>query len=187
VETQIFLINKIMAKTKLEKKKIIDDLADLIKKQKSMVIVGYKNIKSDILFEIKNAFKEKNNKLLIVKKTLFQKALKNYRIHNLANFLENLKDQIAVAFSFDDELDGVKISADFAKKIEPFQIYGGYLENRLFTKEEILQLASLPSKKELQGQFVYTIKSPVSSFVGVLQGNLRKLLIVLNQIKDKKS
>jgi len=54
-------------------------------------------------------------------------------------------------------------------------------------KEKIKALAALPSKLELLGKVVATVKAPISGLVNVLAGNLRGLVIVLSGIKDKKS
>jgi large subunit ribosomal protein L10 len=51
---------------------------------------------------------------------------------------------------------------------------------------EVKHLANLPSKQELLAKVVGSIKAPVSGFVGVLSGNLRKFVYALNAIKEAK-
>ncbi|MGC9031175.1 MAG: 50S ribosomal protein L10 [Minisyncoccia bacterium] len=175
-----------MPKTKEQKQKEIEELKKIIKNQKSMVFIDYKNLKSDVLFKIKNSLKEKDNKLKIIKKTLFQKALNSLKLHKVSKYLNNIKTQLGVVFSLNDELGAIKDSINFSKQYENFKILGGFFENEILDQEKIKVLSSLPSKQELLGKLTYTIKNPISNLVFALNFNLEKFILVLNQIKDKK-
>ncbi len=59
-------------------------------------------------------------------------------------------------------------------------IQGNYLEN-----EAIIKLAQLPSKEELLVKLIGSISGPIYGLLNVLQGNLRKLVFVLNNIKKE--
>ena len=63
---------------------------------------------------------------------------------------------------------------------------GAIYEGKFINAEEAQKLAQLPSKEELYGKLVWLLNYPVSGFVNVLAGNLRKLLYALNAIKEKK-
>ena len=51
--------------------------------------------------------------------------------------------------------------------------------------EKIMFLAKLPSKPELLGQLVGSIKAPLTGLVNVLQGNLIGLVQVLRAVSQK--
>ena len=63
---------------------------------------------------------------------------------------------------------------------------GAYYKGSLFKQKDIENIAKLPSKEVLIAQVVYALKSPLAGLVFTLGGVLNKLVIVLNQIKDKK-
>src|SRR3990167_7341940 len=52
----------------------------------------------------------------------------------------------------------------------------------LLTKEQVEELAQLPTKVELLAKTVSTLNAPITGFVNVLGGNLRKLVYVLSAI-----
>jgi len=48
-------------------------------------------------------------------------------------------------------------------------------------------LARLPGREALLGQVAGALSAPLRGLASVLQGNIRNLAFVLNQIKDKKN
>jgi len=61
------------------------------------------------------------------------------------------------------------------------------LDNHWLSAYEVEQLANLPSKLELEGRLVGAMQSPITGLVNVLAGNLRGLLITLQQIASSKT
>ena len=58
-----------------------------------------------------------------------------------------------------------------------------YIENL----DELTKLSKLSGKDELATQVLGAIASPMYGLVGTLQGNLQKLIFVLNEAKNQKS
>jgi len=85
-----------------------------------------------------------------------------------------------------DEVAPARLVAEIQKERKGLNIQGGILESRWMTSEEVIALAKLPSKDQLIAQVVGSIRAPLSGLVGVLQGNLRNLVYVLNAVKDSK-
>ena len=63
---------------------------------------------------------------------------------------------------------------------------GGVLERKFLSQQEVVNLSKLPSKDELIAKVVGSIRAPLAGLVNVLQGNIRGLVQVLNQIKESK-
>ena len=68
------------------------------------------------------------------------------------------------------------------KTHEALEITGGITDSRVLTAAEIKALALLPSREQLLAQVVGTIAAPLSGFVGVLSGNVRSIVNVLNAL-----
>jgi large subunit ribosomal protein L10 len=67
------------------------------------------------------------------------------------------------------------------------KILGGILENKYISKEEVENLATIPSREVLYGQFVNVINAPVSGFVGVLNNTVSSFVRTLGEITKVKS
>ncbi len=75
-----------------------------------------------------------------------------------------------------------KVVSSFDKK-ELVSFLGGFYEGKVLTAQEARYIAELPSREELLSQLVRSLASPATSFVQVLQGNIRGLLTVLSKAK----
>jgi len=169
-----------MPQTKEQKKSIVDKLGKNIKEQKSMVFVDYQGLKASDIFNLRKKLKEKGCYLMVSKKTLFKIALKK---EGLEYEPKNLKGQLGLVFGLEDEISPSKISYQFSKTNDKLKILGGYFEKKFIAFEDVINLASIPSREELLAKVVGSISSPVSGFVNALQGNIRGLVYILSNIK----
>ena len=169
-----------MALTKEKKQKIVADLKDKISKHKAIVFISITGLKVKDFFELRKKLKIVDANLTVSKKTLIEKAFKESNI----DFDKNShKEELAFVFGFKDEVSPAKAVYQFSKENEKLKILGGFLEGKIKESEEMIVLAQLPAKDELLAKLVGSIASPVSSFVRVLQGNIKGLVTVLSKIK----
>jgi large subunit ribosomal protein L10 len=169
--------------TRLQKNKLVKDLADKIKNSKAMVFSDFKGLSVKDMTSLRKELREKGVDFQVIKKTLLDIALKDAKMEMNAKEMEG---QIAVAVSSQDEVEAAKIIAKLAKANENLKIVGGILGKQNLTKEEVLNLSKLPGKEELLAKLVYTLNAPVSGFVNALAGNIRNLVQVLKAVSDTK-
>ena len=81
----------------------------------------------------------------------------------------------AVAFSNEDVIAPAKILNDFAKNAEALEIKGGAIEGAVASKEEIVALATLPSREGL-----------LSMLLSVLQAPVRNVALAVKAVADNK-
>lgn len=166
-----------------QKETIVDALSQELEQSTTVVVCDYKGLTVANLGEVRKSLREKQAKMRVVKKTLANLALSKIGTELDPRKMEG---QVAIVFGGEDEICTPKILADYAKKNKSFRILAGLLEKKALNDQEVLNLASLPSKQEMLGRLVGTINAPISGFVNVLAGNLRGLVNVLNAIKETK-
>lgn len=188
-----FFINRIsrieikyisMPKSRKQKEQIVKDLADKLKESKSLVLSNYQGMTVAEVQELKKKLKAQDGDFSVVKNSLFKLALKEAGIKDAEDKL--FEGPVAVSFSKDEVL-AAKETHLFSKDCKALEIQEGYLEGKTLSKEEIKNLAMLPSKEELIAKTVGTIKAPVSSFVNVLGGTVRGIVTAIKAIADQKS
>jgi large subunit ribosomal protein L10 len=172
-----------MALTKEQKKKIVNDLKDKVKRQKVMILVSFTGLKVKEFFELKNKLKSVNSQIKVIKKTLLNLVLKEFS-PDFSQKVAQFKTQIAIVFGFENEISPTKVLYQFALGNQNLKILGGYLEKRLRESEEIITLAQLPTRDELLARFVGNLAAPVSNFVNILEANLKGLVFVLSKLKS---
>lgn len=75
---------------------------------------------------------------------------------------------------------------DYAKKEEAFSIKGVFTNGTFYTGDYVSDLAQLPSREQLLASVVGGIKAPITNFVLGLNGLLRSVVVVLNEVKKAK-
>jgi large subunit ribosomal protein L10 len=172
-----------MAKTKIQKQEILNQLDSKIANMKSAVIVEYKGLKVKDIEALRKNLLKQNISFNVSKNTLTRIALKK----NGIEFDEGVfAKPVAVAFAQDDEVAPAKDIVLFAKSNEAINILGGILEKKFIDESMIRKLASLPSKDELRGKLVGVLSAPISGTINAIGGNLRSLISILNQVGEKK-
>ena len=168
-----------MPLTKEQKQEIIEDLKEKIKKQKLIIFVDFRGLKTKDLFVLREKLKTANAELKVVKKTLLGIAFKEIK-----TTIKELKCQFALILGFQDAIPIAKIIYEFSKENEKLKILGGFFENQIREKEEIIELAKIPSREELLTKLVDIVSSPLSKFTYVIKGNIRSLIVVLTKLRQ---
>lgn len=181
-----------MPKTRAQKADIVAKVADRLKRMKAAAfsqVSGYTMADADKL-RAKAALQ--NVEVFITKRTLLARAAKEAGIEGMDT--TGMEGSILTAVGYADEVSAAKLLKDLAtakklahkEKLDTMSLVAGILDGKFMTKEQVTQLASLPSKQQLLGQLVGTLNAPISGFVNVLAGNLRGLVTVLGAIQAKK-
>ena len=171
-----------MALTKRKKEQILNELIEKLKKQKAIFFCDFTGIKVKDFFPLRKKLKESGNEIKVIKKTLLDIAFKRTNFNLEAR---KMSGELAIVFSFTDEILPAKILYQFSKENEKLKILGGFFENKFWDKNEVIALAQLPSRNELLAKLVGTISAPVYNFVNVLNANIKGLVCVLSKIKTQ--
>jgi len=172
-----------MAKSKEEKKKILEDLKKEIKKQKVMILVNFTGLRVKDFFELRKRLRPVNSQIKVIKKTLLNLVLKGFN-SDFSQKLAQFKAQIAIVFGFEDEILPAKILHQFSLENPNLKILAGYFDKKFREKEEVITLAQLPTKNELLARLVGNLSAPISNFINMLEGNIKGLIYVLSAIKN---
>lgn len=163
-----------------EVKKLKEKLAGM----KAAVFVSYKGLTVANAEKLRRALRAEKAEYKVAKKTLLDVAVKEAGLPETK--ISEMEGQIGVAFDYDGETGALKAVDKMIKSgVTALKIMGGIIEGKVFGAAEIKQLAGLPGKKELRGQAVNVIASPLTGFVRVLNGNLVGLINVLKAQSEK--
>ena len=120
----------------------------------------------------------------VVKNTLLMKAMEGMSFRDA--FGEKLEGPTAVAYIEKDPAVLAKTLVDFVKTNPALSFKAAIVEGNYVSKEQIAEIASLPSRKELVAKLVYILKSPIGRLVNVLNDPLRRFGVVMHQVAEKK-
>ncbi|MBE0466364.1 MAG: 50S ribosomal protein L10, partial [Candidatus Desulforudis sp.] len=144
----------------------------------------YRGLSVAEMTALRRKIRESGAQMLVVKNTLTRLAAREAGIQDLDDLL---KGPTAVAFAYEDEVTLSKLMAQFQKEYREFELKGGVLQGRVIPVESVQRLADLPPRDVLMGQVAGTFQAPIAGLVHVLQGNIRKLVYVLEAVREKKA
>lgn len=173
--------------TREQKNNIISDLSEKTKNAQSVLLADFTGVNVAEMNALRRELRKSGVEIKSVKKTLAQRIISNAGIKSFNIF----RFPASVAFIFSPE-EGIAVSRgihDFSKKTasKSFSILGGFFSGDFASAETIIKLAKLPGREVLLGQLLYVLNSAPRSLVGVLQGNIRKLVFALDQISRSKA
>lgn len=172
-----------MPKTRDQKKTIVKDFIDKLKKAKSVVFLHFDGLKVSEIEKLRKECRSLGIDYLVVKKSLMDIAFKEA---NITVNAYDFKRGVGTVFGYDDEVMPSKLVFNFLKEHQALIVSGGILDNMFIGVERVKELSAIPTRKVLLSSMVSSIKAPISGFVNVLAGNLRGLVQVLKAMSEKK-
>lgn len=174
-----------MPKSRAQKAGIVEEIAARFRGMKAAAFSEVSGLTMEDADKLRAKAALQDVEVFIAKKTLLAMAAKEAGIEGLS--ANTLSGSILTAVGKSDEVSAAKLLKELMKEKESIKLVAGVLDGRMMSREEVTQLASLPSKQELLQKLVGTLNAPVSGFVNVLAGNLRGLVTVLGAINEKKA
>ena len=167
-----------------EKEAVVKELTDKFSSAKSLVITDYLGLNVAEMTELRSKLREAGVEFKVVKNTLATIAANDVEMEEMTEYFSG---PTAIAFGEDDAVSPAKVLVEFAKDHEVLEIKAGLLNGEIISKEKVESLAEIPSREELLAKAFAGMKAPLTGLVNVLQGNIRGLVQVLNQIKEEKA
>jgi large subunit ribosomal protein L10 len=153
-----------------------------LKDSEAFFVVKYSKLSGPDLNALRKSLRGIDSEMLVVRNNTARRALAGQN-EAILNFVQG---PCGFVFSKKEPVEASKVLFNFTKDHANLILEGGLLKDKLLSSKDIEALAKLPSREVLLTKTVMAIKSPITGFVFVLKGNLRKLVFCLEQIKQKK-
>jgi large subunit ribosomal protein L10 len=164
VSVFIQFIKYIVAITKAKKKDILTKLEGIKKDSETIVFVSFKGVTVKDTTAMRRKMREAGVGYFVAKKTLMTRAFAD----TYTGEMPVLDGEIAVAYSADAIAPAQNVK-DFAKLFKDrIAIVGGVFQGAWKNKEEMTEIASIPSLQVLRGMFAQLLNSPRQRFAVVL-------------------
>ncbi len=166
-----------------KKEKVVEELGTKLKALNYMFLTDYSGMSVAQITKLRRELRSVDTEFTVIKNSLMKIASNGTKA-------ETLKDKYdgpnAIVCIYKDPINAARVIAGFLKDIPNLKLKAGFIGDRVITPEEILRLATLPSREVLIGRFLGLLKGQPQRLVHVLSGNLSKLVFVLNAIKAQK-
>jgi large subunit ribosomal protein L10 len=157
-----------------KKTEIIESLQGLFSRCSVAVLTDYRGQSANQMTELRRRLSEAGINFKVVKNTLARFAAQRSGREELVGFFEG---PVAIAFGYGDITEPAKALASYIEESKVgMTIKGGFLADRLLTKEEVTILSTLPSKEVLLTRVVGGVQGPISALVGQLAAPMTGLI-----------
>ena len=163
------------------KKYMLKELKEKLASSEDFIITGYKGVSSINIEKLRKNLAKADSGYFVVKNSIAKRAFNELGLKDLE---ELLKGEVGISFT-KDAIKSAKALMGFAKEHKTFRVSSAYIDGKVEAQDRIKYLAALPSKEVLLALAVGGMKAPITGFVGVLNGLLRNLVYVINEIKNK--
>jgi large subunit ribosomal protein L10 len=171
---------------KAEKTVFVDNLTQELKDAKSVVLVNYAGLGVKAQQDLKGRLKEVGGRMVVVKNTLLKLASEKAGIQKEVLTDTVLSGQTALIISDGDPIGPIQVLGKFSKEFETPKFKVGVVEGMFQDEASLSKLSTLPGRDALLGQLLGVLMAPSYGLVGTLNGNLQKLVYILDQ-KARKS
>jgi len=154
------------------KSNLVNDYAEKFKEATALVVVDYRGLNVDQVTELRRNLRAEGVEFKVLKNNISRRAITEAGYEGLA---EEFVGPTAVAYSTDDVVAPARILHTFAKENEALELKAGFIEGEMASREQVMELATLPSKDGL-----------LSMLLSVLQAPMRNMAYALSQVADQK-
>ncbi len=162
---------------------MVSEVKERIKTRSNFVLTHYMGSSVSDLELLRRNLKKSSSSYFVVKNSVLKVALDELKLNEFTPLVDS---GMGVSICGQDPAVTCKELVEFAKTHDKFKIKGAYLDGSLVTADKVKAIASLPSRAVLLSQVVGGIKSPITGFVLVLAGTLRKFVYCINAIKTER-
>ncbi len=153
---------------KAKKQEVVEQLTAEFTKDVSIYVCDYKGSKTKDLEGLRNAVREAEGKVQVVKNNLARIALANNDIE--ASFEEN-----NIFIWGEDQITLAKLIVNYEKEHkDEFKVKSAVIEGEVKDSDYVIEVSKLPTKDELLGMVAYMMKAPLTKFAFGLQNLIEK-------------
>ncbi len=166
-----------------KKKTVVAELADKLSRMNSMFLAEYSGLNVAQITRLRRELRNVGVEFSVVKNSLLKIASEGTKAEAIR---EKFAGPNAIVCIYKDPASAAKVLAGLAKDMPLLKLKAGFLGNQALGQEEILRLATLPSKEILIAKFMGLLQGTPQRLLYVLSGNVSKLMMTLNAIKMQK-
>lgn len=176
---------KKVSKNREKKEQLVAELSEKALKAKAIVLTDYTGLTHKQLEEFKKGLRNADAEFAVTKNRLLKLSLEG--VHYDTGDASNFDKPTGTLFMYGDPIVPLKSLAKMIKDFDKPAIKYGILEGKAISRQQVITLASLPSREVLIGQLLGMMNAPISGLHRALNWNLQKLVMTLGAIEKKKN
>ena len=167
-----------------EKATQIEELAGGLAGSGNVILFAFAGLKVPEVTELRRQVRATKSRCVVVKNTLALRAARGTPLEALSS---HFVGATGVVFNQGNPVALAKVLTAFAKTNPNLVFKAALVEGRPVAAAEIKAIADLPTREELVARLLFLMQSPLRRLVTVLNGPVRNLAGVVQQIARQKA
>jgi large subunit ribosomal protein L10 len=168
-----------------DKNLLIDKLTEQINQYPHFYLADISELNAEVTSNLRRKCFEKKIELVVVKNTLFIKALERSGKSDFTPLYDSIKGSTSVMFTETGNVPA-KLIKEFRKKNPKPLLKAAFVEESIYVGENQLEaLVSLKSKNELIADVIALLQSPAKNVVSSLQSGRNIIAGVVKTLSEK--
>lgn len=170
-----------MSMSRQQKEAEVKELSERFANDEIVVLTHYSGLTVSEITDLRSQLREEGASFKVTKNSLAKIAVKGTKFEGMSDMFTG---PTGVATS-QDPVAAAKIAHKFAKGNDKLIILGGALGEKMLSKEEVEQLAKLPSLDEIRSKLVGLLVAAPTKLAGIMQAPARDLVGVTKAYGEK--
>jgi len=165
-----------------EKKAVVAEVSEKLAQAQAVVLAENRGLAVEDMTKLRVNARDNGVYLRVLKNTLARRAV-------TGTPFEKLGDQMVGPLVYgisEDPVAGAKVLNDFAKGNDKFVIKAGAMPDLVMSREDVANLATMPSREELLAMLLGTMQAPIAKFVQTLNEVPGRFVRTLAAVRDDK-
>jgi large subunit ribosomal protein L10 len=159
-------------------------IKDRFARASAVILADYRGLTVKEMQSLRESLRASGAELRVYKNTLAQIAMRELALPDLGDFLEG---PTAFLFSYGDPVAPAKAIVDFTKEHKVLEVKGGFIDSVVSSVDDVVALASLPSREVLLAKLLGTMLNPIVGFARVLNGPTEAFARTVQAVAEQKS
>lgn len=180
----LFYKNKKMAKSKTQKKEILNNYKSQIDSSRGLIVVKASGVTPNEVTEFRKEIHDFNSEFHVVKNSIFAIALKENELEEVE---EAKTGENSVVYFGEDIVNPAKALKKFIedtkidKKTFKIEVLAGFLDGDKLNANQVVELAEMPDKEQSIAMILGIIDQAMSGVVNVLEDPVRSYATIIDQ------
>lgn len=163
---------------KKEKQLLLDDMQSQLTSEPVFFVAQYVKLDANKANQFRREMAKVGVNFEVIRKRVLLKAATTA---GFALSLDTLPGHIGVLFTHNDPIETAKAVLKYSGDNDNcVELLAGRVEGHMIAADEVKQLAKLPSKKEMQAQFLGLLEAPMSQTLAVFEALLTSVVFCVD-------
>ena len=166
-----------------KKEQVVEELGQIFESSGVVVVSHYAGLTVADMQDLRARAREANASVRVAKNRLAKIALEGRPCESMTNLLSGM----TVLTYSEDPVAAAKVSEEFAKEYESFEILGGTMGEKPLDRAGVAAVSKMPSREELISSLVGCLNAPAANVAGAISAPASNIASILSSVEERAS